>query len=99
VAKEWSFMNDRLQKVFCAVVPSDAQVKLRVTESKTPEDAAALMQILARHAVPVSYQVFLANESDIDISDVDMSSGGFEGEFQLNVVTRKLGPLNAKRPY
>jgi hypothetical protein len=41
----------------------------------------------------VSYQVFLANESDVSISDVDMSSGGFEGEFQLNVVTRKLGPV------
>jgi hypothetical protein len=44
-------MNKRLQKLFCAVVPSDVQVKLKVTESKTPEDAAALIQILARHAL------------------------------------------------
>ena len=85
-------MDNRLEQVFCAVVPSDDQIKLKVTEEKNA-GPGSLSEILADRSFPKSYEVFLVNESDYDISGVDMETGGFEGGIQLNVVRRKLGPI------
>jgi hypothetical protein len=67
-------MDNRLQRVFGAVVPSEEQVKLKVTEEKNA-GPGSLSQILAHQSFPKSYEVFLVNESDDDISDVEMATG------------------------
>jgi len=85
-------MDNRLQQVFCAVVPSDDQIKLKVTEEKNA-GPKYLSEILADRSFPKSYEVFLVNESDYDISGVDTETGGFEGGIQLNVGEKKTGPI------
>ena len=86
-------MDDRLQEVFAAVVPSDETFQFKITDESHPENPKSLAKFLASLSHPVSYQVFLVNASGHDISEIGMQSGGFEGAAQLNVVRRKLRPL------
>jgi hypothetical protein len=86
-------MDDRLQEIFGVVVPGDRQIQFKVTDDKNPDNPGPLAKFLASQKFPASYRVFLVNSSNSDISKIEMETGGFEGIVQLNVVSKKLGPL------
>ena len=67
----------------------------KIVDQKTPK--GSLAQFLANRTFPASYQVLLVNESDRDLANIELSTGGFDGTGDelvgLNWVERNLGPL------
>jgi hypothetical protein len=95
VTKPRSHSESRQQKLFGAVVPSDENLKVKVTDASDPK--GPLAQFFANHNFPASYRVFLVNASDHNIAKIEIRTSGFEGATQLNVVTKHLGPLQRGR--
>jgi hypothetical protein len=89
--------NDRLSKIFGAVVPSDEKFNFKVVDYKNPENPCRLAKFLASRTFPASYQIYLVNESGHDLASVELSTGGSEGTgdqlVELNRLTNNLGPL------
>jgi hypothetical protein len=78
---------DRLRKICGVVVRGDDQVEFRCIDSSDPRRVGTTVSVTA------DFKVFLVNESDHDLTNIEMSTGGFEGDSQLNRVTKNLGAL------
>jgi hypothetical protein len=87
-------MNERLEKIFAAVVPGEAEVVGRVVGASDPVKFGKTIE------GPRYYRLFLVNQGELDIRSVAVYSGGFATEDDNNVVElerlQKLyGPLAA----
>jgi hypothetical protein len=82
--------NDRLRNMYAVVVPGDEQVDGQLVDCKTGKVAKTIR-------LPADYKVYLVNEGDHDLANVEMHTGGFDGSsemlVELNRLTRSLGPL------
>jgi len=64
-------MNDRLEKIFAAVVPGQAEVVGRVVRTSNPADVGKTI------SGPKIYRLYLVNEGELDIASIGLYSGGF----------------------
>lgn len=67
-------MNDRLEKIFAAVVPGQAEVVGRVVRTSNPADVGKTI------SGPKIYRLYLVNEGELDIASIGLYSGGFASE-------------------
>jgi hypothetical protein len=73
-------MNDRLEKIFAAVVPGETEVVGRVVDASDPAQVGKTIE------GPRYYRLFLVNQNELDIRSVAVYSGGFATEDDDNVV-------------
>jgi hypothetical protein len=67
-------MDDRLEKIFAAVVPGESEVVGRVVHASDPAEVGKAI------TGPRLYRLFLVNEGELDIRSVAVYSGGFATE-------------------
>ena len=84
-------MDDRLSKIFAAVVPGEEQILARVVASSDPD------QVGKTTRGPEFYQLYLVNESNYDITKFRLRAGGFahvdEDPFDLGCSLIEFGAL------
>jgi hypothetical protein len=82
--------NDRLRNIYALVLPGDEQVQGQFVDCKTGKVTRTIR-------FPANHKLYLINESNYDLTNVEMRTGGFEGSdemlVELNRVIRSLGPL------
>ena len=67
-------MNDRLEKIFAAIVPGQAEIVSRVVRSSNPADVGKTI------SGPKIYRLYLVNEGELNIASIGLYSGGFASE-------------------
>src|SRR5437762_9333827 len=81
-------MNDRLKKIFAAVVPGQAEVVGRVVHARNPADLGKTI------SGPKMYRLYLVNEGELDVTSIGLYSGGFASDDEQIVELERSNELH-----